>query len=97
MTLIFMSICLYLVHTADYWIYIPFATVFITSYRIEHMNIMHFVHAKAYLIQTKIARDAMKTGEKLKLSNFDLELIVANKRICQGENELKAKCLMVKE
>jgi hypothetical protein len=96
MTLIFMTICLYLIQTDSYWIYIPFCVVFIISYRIEHMNIMYFAHAKAYLIQAKVLRDAIEAGERLKLANFNLELILANKRVFQGENELKAECLMVK-
>jgi hypothetical protein len=60
------------------------------------MNIMHFAHAKAFLIQTKVGRDAIEAGESLKLANSNLELILANKRVFQGENELKAKCEMVK-
>jgi hypothetical protein len=59
------------------------------------MNIMHFAQVKAYLIQTKVARDAIESGERLKLANSDLELKLANKRVRQGVNELKAKCLMV--
>lgn len=95
-SLIFISICLYVVQTQNYWVYLPFFVDFVISYRIEQMNIMHFTNAKAYLIQNKIARDAIEAGERLKLANFDLELILANKRVSEGENELKAKCLMVK-
>jgi hypothetical protein len=47
------------------------------------------------MIQTKIARDAVEASEQLKLTNFNLELILANKKISQGERELKAKRLMV--
>jgi hypothetical protein len=61
------------------------------------MNVMIFVHAKVHSVQAKATRDAMKTSKNLKLANYDLQLRLANKKVSEGESELKAKASSVKK
>jgi xanthine/uracil permease len=96
MTFIFINTCLHLVAAQDWWINVPLVLAFTISHRIEHMNTIYFVQAKAYFEHTKDFRAARRLSEELNVKNRDLELSLANSLVLERERELAAKSSMVK-